>query len=229
MAAIQLTGIRVVVFDLDDTLYPEQAFVFSGFKAVADWLLRRAACPFDPAARMRQIFTNGDRRHVFDQVLEELNYGDAQSMIQSMVETYRNHRPEIRLFPDAEHVLRLWKNQFQLALISDGPWQMQKNKVEALGLPGRLDPILLTAQWGEEYAKPHPYSFELVQQTTGRQGSACVYLADNVSKDFIAPRLLGWRTVRIRREDGIYAALEPPIEGQPEFEVTNLKQISLSY
>ena len=31
-----MAGIRAVIFDLDDTLYLEQSFVYSGYRAVAE-------------------------------------------------------------------------------------------------------------------------------------------------------------------------------------------------
>jgi putative hydrolase of the HAD superfamily len=150
-------------------------------------------------------------------------------MVKSMVEIYRTHKPGIQLFEDAERALSRWKQRFALALISDGPWRMQKNKVEALQLYDQLNPVVLTAEWGEEFSKPHNRAFEYIQRTTGRQGSECVYVADNVSKDFIAPRRMGWRTVQVRRENGIYADLVPPPEGRAEADVRTLDQIEVSY
>ncbi len=231
---VRIPGIKAVVFDLDDTLYPEKSFVFSGFRAVAAWLRRRVICPFDPAERMCFLFEQGARGHIFDRVLAEMNCTDADTLVPLMVECYRAHRPEISLFEDGKRALERWRAEFHLALISDGPLVMQQNKVDALGLPDRLDLIILTDQWGREFWKPHPRAFEVVQTTWGLDGEACLYIADNVEKDFFSPLRLGWRTVRICREGAIYDKSSydksrPDLAGRPEFEVTTFGEIDLSF
>ncbi len=225
---VRIPGIKAVVFDLDDTLYPEKSFVFSGFEAVAAWLRRKVTCPFDPAARMRSLFEQGARGHIFDQVLDEMHCANADMLIPLMVECYRTHRPRINLFEDADRALLRWRAGFHLALISDGPLAMQQNKVEALGLANRLDLIILTDQWGREFWKPHPRAFETIQKTWGLDGAACLYIADNVEKDFLSPVRLGWRTVRICRKGGIYEKPRTDFADRAEFDVTVLDEIDLS-
>ena len=52
----------------------------------------------------------------------------------------------------------------------------------------------------------------------------CVYVADNPTKDFAAPRALGWHTVRIRRPGGLHAGLaHSPHE--VDHEITSLTEL----
>lgn len=228
MSTIRISGIRVVVFDLDDTLYPEQSFALSGFAAVADWLRERMPCPVDPARRMRELFETQDRRHVFDQLLAEWGCDEPETLIPAMVDCYRSHSPSIRLWDDADAALRRWAGRYRLGLISDGPVQMQQNKIKALGLAGRLDRIILTDQWGQSFWKPHPRAYREIEATWGSAGSQCIYIADNTEKDFIAPRQLNWRTAVIRRGGVIYLDAKPPPGGEPEYEAVSLADIDLS-
>ena len=85
MSEARLSGIRAVVFDLDDTLYPERSFAYSGFEAVAEWLKGRMSCRFDPAARMVELFEKGDRGQVFDRLLAELGCEESATYIQEMI------------------------------------------------------------------------------------------------------------------------------------------------
>ena len=63
---------RAIVFDLDDTLYPEQAFVFSGYEAVARVFARRLGMSADSLVRrMRDLFGTPDRGRVFDVIVAE--------------------------------------------------------------------------------------------------------------------------------------------------------------
>ena len=38
---------KVIIFDLDNTLYPEETYVQSGFKAVARYLSNKYDCNFE--------------------------------------------------------------------------------------------------------------------------------------------------------------------------------------
>ncbi len=219
---VRLTDVAVVVFDLDDTLYPERQFAWSGFEAVSNWLRQRMDCPGDPACRMRELFDGGCRGRVFNELLAEWACPHAADWLPQMIECYRNHTPVIRLHPDAQSALEKWQGRFQLSLISDGPLATQQNKVRALGLQSVFRPLVLTGQWGESFRKPHPRAFEYVETETGCCGSQCVYIGDNRLKDFLAPNRLGWRSVCVCRENGIYANAEAPEGGKPEFQIDSL-------
>jgi len=227
MPVVTFHGIAVVVFDLDDTLYPEREFAYSGFEAVGRWLRARMHCPSDPSARMRELFDQGHRGRIFDQLLAEWSCPQAASWVPQMVECFRGHNPKIRLFTDAAAALERWQAIFQLSLISDGPVGMQWNKVKALGLESRLRPIIITDQWGLAFRKPHPRAFEAIENETGQRGSRCLYIGDNQSKDFVAPRQLGWRTACLQRSGGIYRAAQCPENGAPEFELLTLQGLTL--
>jgi putative hydrolase of the HAD superfamily len=202
---------RAIVFDLDDTLYPEREFVFSGYRAVAAAFADQIGAPFDLGRRMKELFDTPDRGRVFDVILAEAGIAGArvEGLVAEMIAAYRNHKPNIRLHRDAEAALSRLSGRCRLGLISDGPLQMQRNKVDALSLGDRLDEIILTDQWGREFWKPHPRAFEEMSRRLGISASRCVYVADNQAKDFVAPAALGWHTVLIRRRDGIYADSQP--------------------
>lgn len=223
--SVALSDIQAVVFDLDDTLYPERSFAFSGFDAVADWLVARVPCPFDAGARMRELFDAGERGHVFDRLLAELGHPDAERMVPDMVTCYRTHAPRIRLFDDAEDALGRWGGICRLGLISDGPLAMQRAKVQALGLADRLDEIVLTDQWGRADWKPSPRAYRHIEEQFQVPASACVYLADNPGKDFVAPRRLGWRTVRVTRPGGIYADTPTAAGGEADATISTLRSL----
>jgi putative hydrolase of the HAD superfamily len=228
MSPVELNGIRAVVFDLDDTLYPERDFAFGGFEAVAQWLTQRMACPIDPARRMRELFDTEHRPRVFDRLLSELGVEPTRLWVEQMIECYRNHRPRIALYPDAQEALARWSGRFRLALISDGPLSVQQNKVQALCLEGRLDRIILTDAWGPAYWKPHSRAFRVIEEAWGIQGNACVYIADNPGKDFLAPRQLSWQTVQVARPGAVHADAIPPPGGQPAREVSSLSDLVLN-
>jgi putative hydrolase of the HAD superfamily len=139
-----------------------------------------------------------------------------------MVDMYREHVPDIQLTVDAANCLREIRRQAHAALISDGPEQSQRNKVKALGIEERFEKIVLTASLGSEYSKPHVKSFLDVQRHFGKRVEEYIYVADNPTKDFVGPRSLGWKTMRIRRPEGLYQSLEADLLKRADVETRDL-------
>lgn len=212
---------RCIVFDLDDTLYLERDYVRSGFRAVGAWVRERWG-----EARFAEVawghFLQGVRGTIFNRALAELGLPANPEVISEAVRAYREHMPDIALLPDARECLQRLRGKAFLGVITDGPLASQQRKAEALGLLRLVDHIIYTAELGEGLGKPHPRAFEQMQRTAGVSGEHCVYLADNPRKDFIAPRRLGWGTIRVVREGGIYALAESPQGQDAEWTVGDL-------
>jgi len=199
-----MSAIQCIVFDLDDTLYLERDYAFSGFDAVAERFADEIGAEFDVAARCRELFDTDDRTRVFTAILREAGTPEPDALLPKLINAFRNHAPRIALCSDADEALTRLAERYKLALISDGYLAAQRAKVKALGLASRIEMIILTDQWGREFWKPHPRAFETVANHFNVDHRDCVYVADNPTKDFVAPDALGWTTVMIRREQGIH-------------------------
>ncbi|MEX2186825.1 MAG: HAD family hydrolase [Pirellulales bacterium] len=215
MANSLLSTVRCVTFDIDDTLYLERDYVRSGFRAVDAVVVERfGAAGFARAAW--EAFERGVRGTIFDEALAQCGVAASAAEIADLVAAYRRHMPEVALLDDAAECLSAIAGSFALAAISDGPLESQRNKAEALGLGRWCDPVVLTATLGPGRGKPHAAAFEIVEQTSGCRGEQCVYVADNPAKDFQGPRMLGWRTVRVRRPLGLHFAVDGPVNWDVE-------------
>ena len=69
-----LQNVRLIAFDLDDTLYPELSFVQSGFRAVARAVEERFPRAGDFYQLLWNIFIAGERRRTFDAALEQAGF-----------------------------------------------------------------------------------------------------------------------------------------------------------
>jgi putative hydrolase of the HAD superfamily len=212
-------AIALVAFDLDDTLYPERAFVRSGFRVVSDYLQHEGVVDRPLLADFEAAFDAGVRGNVFDRVLRAAGIEPDAALVRSLVEAYRSHRsrhgfvrPGIRLFDDADRALgRLAGQGIRLGLVSDGPLAAQAVKVETLGLAARMDAVILTDTWGPAFWKPHPRAFVEVARRLAIEPRACLYVADNPEKDFDGPAAAGWRpSVWVRRGEGVCRDAKPP-------------------
>jgi putative hydrolase of the HAD superfamily len=199
----------VIVFDLDDTLYPEADFVRSGFQAVDRALVPRGIQGFEPLAN--GLFQEGLRGKIFDAALTKLGVAVSPELVAELVQIYRAHVPQLQLFPDACRALDYYQRRSKVALLTDGSAAVQRNKVRGLGLESAFTACIYTDDLGRDCWKPSEVPFlklaAMLEMTDAMD--RLVYVADNPRKDFIAPNRLGWSTVRIKRPGGEYAASEP--------------------
>jgi putative hydrolase of the HAD superfamily len=215
-------GVDAIVLDIDDTLYLERDYVRSGFEAVGRWAQRELGVE-DFAQRAWAAFEAGSRNTIFDEVLTACGARVDDATITELVARYRTHPPSIVLAADAEAGLDRWHGVAALAAITDGPLSSQQAKARALGLDRWTSTVIFTASLGPGKGKPDPAAFELVQETLGVSGKSCVYVADNPAKDFVGPKALGWRTVRVRRRLSLHADVESGDD--VDHEISTLEQL----
>ncbi len=221
LLAPALNDETVVVLDVDDTLYLEECYVRSGFRAVGRHLEASAGINgFDET--LWSNFISGFRGDAFDRALPMHGLEPSTELITSLVEVYRCHVPDIALTPDATAFLDLLRGR-PVAAITDGPPQSQRRKVEALGVTDLIDLVIYTGELGPGMSKPHHRAFELVEESFDVRPNQLVYIGDNPAKDFAAPRSRGWQTVRVRRPAGLHSQIESP-DGTPE--VTSLAELT---
>jgi len=230
--AVKLEKIELVVFDLDDTLYPERQFVDSGFRAVADHLAGRLNLPAAKLlADLVAAFEGGRQGAIFQAVLEcnGINVSSDSQLIGELVQVYRQHRPSLTLFDDAQRALQRLRPVHKLAILTDGYLQVQSNKVQALGLEAMVDRVVYTDTWGPDAWKPAPDGFMFLQEKLSVRPGECIYVADNVRKDFVAPNQLGWQTAIVRRAGGVYDYDQRviPAGGEPRWSISSLDELEL--
>lgn len=215
---------RAVVFDLDDTLYPESAYVRSGFRAVAAEAARSYGVSADEAyAELEGLFEDGVRGDTFDRWLSARGI---DGEVADLVAVYRGHQPAIEPFPEAPPLLaRLRAEGYLLGLLSDGEPEIQYGKLDAIGLRAAFDATLVSGELGRDAWKPSPRGLTTLLERLGVEPSEAVYVSDNPAKDFKAARDAGMRSIRVRRSSGVYSGLEPQgADHAPDHEVATLAE-----
>lgn len=187
---------KVVVFDLDDTLYKEIDFLKSGYKKVAEFVARQNGC--DARAIYDQLlkwYYNGE--NAFARLNEEYGLGNP---VNEYLDIYRYHHPTITLSDETKDILsKLIEENVVLGIITDGREITQKQKVEALEL-GKWIPLeMVMINEKKKYFKPNHWSFDRMMLKCFENGidadATFYYVGDNTEKDFLAPNQLGWDTV----------------------------------
>ncbi|MGD9806742.1 MAG: HAD family hydrolase [Hyphomicrobiaceae bacterium] len=191
-----------VVFDLDDTLYPERQFAIAGFEAAARW----AEAEFGVtglAEEMTRLLEVGMLGKLFPTVLARHVPSHTPKQLVAFREAYRAcESPKLELFEDARHMLDHYQQRGPIGLITDGTHHVQMKKVQALGIEERFAKIVYTDALGPDraYFKPHRRPYETVAEVLGVATDRYVYVGDNPAKDFVAPNAMGWVSVLVHRE-----------------------------
>jgi len=145
--------IHTLVFDLDDTLYPERDYAVGGFDAVDEWL-RSEYSLHGFGTACRRLFAEGPRGRIFNEALESLGADASPERVARMVAVYRAHQPALQLFHDVASILEWGARHFQLALITDGYAGVQAKKIGALGLERTILCRIITDEIGRAFWKP---------------------------------------------------------------------------
>lgn len=218
---------RAVIFDLDDTLYPEAGYVRSGFRAVARWVEDALGIPYDEALRnLEAIFETGDRKSVFNEFLSKA--GLEAERVGEMIRAYRDHVPEISFYDGVVDLLgRLRSRKLLLGVLSDGTMSVQRAKVDALGAGSLVDVVVLTDEHGPEEWKPSTRPFQRALAALGIDDpSNAVYVGENSTKDFLGARGAGMHTIRVLEPAGFYTHLTPPTaEHAADLEIRTLAEL----
>lgn len=196
---------KVLVLDLDDTLYPELDYLKSAYYTIAD---RLSADNNQLYELMLSKYYNSE--NVFKFLADEYNVD-----IQYLLDLYRLHIPNIKLYPNADKVLNYFLENNEVAVVTDGRSKTQRNKLSALGLTHILTSIVISEEIQTE--KPCRKNFEkVVSETTGNE---YIYIGDNLNKDFITPKDMGWTTICLKDQgSNIHKQnFDLPYEYQPDY------------
>ena len=195
--------IRLVAFDLDDTLYPERSYVCDGLRKVGRFMKGKLGIN-GGYRELLKTFNENRRVPTINTALYRLGVPHDERLIQDMLQNYHSLPLRIHPYKDTFTVLGQLVGRYTLALITDGRLETQRNKVEALGLSHLFDEIVYTDALGQEYRKPSEVSFRNVMDRFSLVGQDCAYVGDNSTKDFVAPNRLGWFTVQVKRRGRLY-------------------------
>ena len=215
--------IRAVVFDLDDTLYPEVEFVYSGYRIVSEAVYKQWG--FKIYDELVALFEEGQRGDLFTPVLRKHLRIVKESYVQQLVKIYRQHIPRIHPFPEVLKVLDKLKPLYRLAIISDGLLSVQERKLRVLGIGHYCDEIIFSDKWGQNFWKPHPWPYEECVRRLFLEPASMVYVGDNPNKDFVTPRRIGMKTVRVRRIGTLHWQVRLSPEFEADYEISDLGKI----
>ena len=231
---------KVVCFDLDDTLYKEIDYLKSAYREIASYAAQMCTCACLPVQvlevkayeAMLEAFQGGKN------AFEVLNaFLGLELPIAHMLHIYREHKPVIALDEDTRLALnRLKAEGVLMGIISDGRELTQWNKVKSLGLTEWIDESCIIINASEDCFKPNPCGYERLMSVGKAMGDdpdlLFTYVGDNLKKDFIWPKKNGWQTICLK-DNG--SNIHPQDfenmshEAMPDRVVTSMRELLVTY
>jgi putative hydrolase of the HAD superfamily len=199
MAEPSPDALRAVTVDLDDTLFPQAAWLAGAWAAVA-----AAAVPYgvpDLLPSLLAIAAEGsDKGAIIDRALAEVGV-DGSGFMFALVAAFSTWAPpSLDLYPGARDALvRLRSAGLTLVIITDGNPVIQRSKLRALGLFELVDHIVISDELGGRAArKPSPIAFQCALELCGCSADEAIHIGDRPAKDVVGAAAVGMRAIRVR-------------------------------
>lgn len=234
--------LKAVLFDLDDTLMPDESAANEALVATAQvakqWhnippgdlkdAVRRVArrlfrahpvvAPYDGnfdvsswsalSARfdgeddeMKQLraWVPEYRHEVWSGALAENGIADPLLADTLSCVYVAERRARYQPFPDALQVLRELGQTFRLGLVTNGPGDLQYDKLDVSGLKGCFGAVVVSREAG--FAKPDPRIFAIALDRMGVAASDSVFVGDNPRTDIKGAHAAGVKAVWFNRDN----------------------------
>ena len=193
---------RAVFFDLDDTLCDyagaRRERLRFAFLQTGDQRLLNL-----PPALMDELISRSITLHPhgvdhFPELLTAEGVGDREAHARAMT-WYRTHRFHgLALFPDAVQVVAATRCNDRgrcrpVGIITNGPAEVQRAKLDLLGIEGLVDFALVSGEFG--VGKPDPAIFGEALRLAGASPSESLMVGDTLEFDIAGARAAGVRSV----------------------------------
>jgi putative hydrolase of the HAD superfamily len=185
---------RAVLFDLDDTLYPQRRFVLSGFAACARHLADAGHVEVRHAFRVLLAAWKGPRRGRELQACVE-QFGLTESMVAELLEVMRGHPPSLRLPRGSASALSMLRPDWRLGIVTNGMPDVQRRKVAALGVGELVDTVVFANEHGTGLGKPDPAPFLEALTRLGVPADRAVFVGNDEACDIAGARAVGMRAI----------------------------------
>jgi len=198
--------IRLISFDLDDTLWPTKPVIMAAEQELYQWLEQTAP----RIVRDLSIMDMRDRRVAFMQDNPEIShdltlvrsrtlellleeYGHDPKLAEQGTALFRAARNRVSPWEDVLPVLQRLKENYLLASLTNGNAQVEKTP-----LAGCFHLDLGAAEVGA--AKPHPALFEALADWSGLPFEQMMHVGDDLERDMLPAHELGMATAWVDRQ-----------------------------
>ena len=223
--------IRLLTFDLDNTLWDADPVIARAEKLTHDWVCEhvpQAASLYSLDALLQyrnQIEASyPDLRFRVSKLREEvmlrvflqagIEREQAAQLAKESFDVFYRARSEITLFDGAEQILEDLKKDYTLMALTNG-----NSDLKLVGIDHLFAEHFNAEDVGAP--KPQPAMFEAAFAASGVPAHEGIHIGDHQEQDVVAAARLGMKTIWVNLTDAAWAEAE----AQPDQEITHLSQL----
>ncbi|MDP9508665.1 HAD-IA family hydrolase [Pseudomonas protegens] len=221
--------IKLITFDLDDTLWDTAPVIVSAEATLRQWLTDHApnlgGVPVEHLWAIRERVLQDEptlkyrisalRRRVLFHALEEAGYEHSQAsqLADQSFEVFLHARHQLDIFPEVQPTLEALVNHFALGVVTNG-----NADVRRLGLADYFKFALCAEDIG--VAKPDARLFHEALQRGGATAETAVHIGDHPGDDIAGAQQAGLRAIWFNPAGKAWEA-----ERAPDAEIRSLKEL----
>ncbi|MGH8381643.1 HAD family hydrolase [Pseudomonas sp.] len=222
-------SIKLITFDLDDTLWDTAPVIVSAEAILRDWLAANApdlgAVPVEHLYAIRERLVQAEpglkhrisalRRRVLFRALEDVGYSEnkARELANEGFEVFLHARHQIDIFPEVQPVLEILRHSYTLGVVTNG-----NADVRRLGLADYFKFALCAEDLG--IGKPDPQPFLEALRQGQVEAHAAVHIGDHPGDDITGAQRAGLRAIWFNPQGKTWEA-----ETRPDAEIQRLSQL----
>lgn len=221
--------IKLITFDLDDTLWDTAPAIIGAEATLRDWLAANAPklgpVPVEHLWEIRSRLLDADptlkhrisalRRRVLFHALEDAGYAQdvAQDLADKSFEVFLHGRHQVQIFPEVQPMLEILAKTFTLGVITNG-----NADVRRLGLADYFAFALCAEDLG--IGKPDPAPFLEALKRGNADPAHAVHIGDHPGDDIAGAQQAGMRAIWYNPQGKPWEA-----EKLPDAEISSLTQL----
>jgi FMN hydrolase / 5-amino-6-(5-phospho-D-ribitylamino)uracil phosphatase len=221
--------IKLVTFDLDDTLWDTAPVIVSAEAVLRNWLADNAPklgpIPVEHLWAIRTRLVDADpsfkhrisalRRRVLFHALEDSGYphDEAQELADKSFEVFLHARHQIEIFPEVQPTLEILAKTYTLGVLTNG-----NADVRRLGLADYFAFALSAEDLG--IGKPDPTPFLEALKRGNVDAGAAVHIGDHPGDDIAGAQQAGFRAIWFNPAGKAWEA-----DKRPDAEISSLTEL----
>jgi HAD superfamily hydrolase (TIGR01549 family) len=211
--------IKVITFDLDDTLWDAKPVLLEAERVLYDWLAE--CCPKVvatyslPALRELRIELMAlrpdlahqiteSRRIILQSVMQQTGMDQqlAQRKSYQGIDIFLTARHQVEIYPVIEPLLSALSDTFVLGALTNGNADINRLAI------GHYFSFAYSAEMLDS-SKPSPAHFEQTEKTTRATGEEILHVGDHIEHDIYAAKIHGWHTIWLNRGSADHPTVIP--------------------
>lgn len=174
----------------------------------------------EPNLKILRQWAPAYRLKVWSETLAEFGIKD-NPLAEHLSEIFQNERRSRHIaYPDAESTVKQLQGRYILAIVSNGPADMQLEKLTGSGLRGYFDVVVIAGQIGA--AKPDTKIFKAVLEQLGLKAEETIMVGNKLATDISGAQQAGIKAVWLNRD-----RKERSDSAEPDYEISNLNELQL--